>query len=246
LRRGNDDITPRHVRRELAEGGMTYYIRPRHATRSRGDLKRRMDFAIKYRRADWRRIVFSDESWLTCNERTGKGQYAVSRSEVLPIESKCRWNVPSIMVWSTIGYGWKGPLIVFPSKKMEDGERRQFRLDAPAYVRRCLSTVTEKLKNEKRLFQQDGARAHIAKSVKGYLERKAVDYIPDWPPYTPEWNAIERIWNELHDLVGKRTPRTAEELIAAAHAAWEELPQRVIDAHCKHFHTQMLAFSRGR
>lgn len=246
LRRGRDIISTRHVRRELNAAGLKCYIRPCHATRGKADLQKRAQFAAKYVTVNWRRLVFSDETWLTCNERTGKCHWTTCRAKVLPIEKKARWNVASIMVWATAGFGWKGPLVVFPSKKMVDGERRQFRLDAAAYVRRCLSTVAADLKRENRLFQHDGARSHAASSVKAYLGRKGVEYIDDWPPYTPEWNAIERIWKELHALVGKRTPRSQEELIAAAHAAWNELPQSVIDAQCGHFRTQLLAFGRGR
>jgi hypothetical protein len=244
--KNNETLTGRHVRRELNAAGLKCYTRPCHATRSTGDMNKKAAFARKYRHVDWRRIVFSDETWLTCNERTGKGMWCTTRKNVLPIEKKARWNVPSIMVWATIGYDWKGPLVVFPSKKVEDGERRQFRLDAAAYIRRCLSTVAVKLNDENRLFQQDGARSHAAKTVSAYLVRKGVDFIADWPPYSPEMNAIERVWKELHELVGRRTPRTQDELIAAARSAWEELPQATINAQCKHFRTQVLAFGHGR
>jgi hypothetical protein len=244
--KNNERISERHVRRELKAAGLRCYIRPRHATRSSGDNLKKAAFAAKYRVVDWRKIVFSDETWLTCNERTGKAMWCTERSKVIPIEKKARWNVPSIMVWATVGYGWKGPLVVFPSKKSVDGELRQFRLDAAAYIRRCLTTVVVKLKAEDRLFQQDGARSHAAKTVKEYLQRKGVRFIDDWPPYAPEMNAIERVWKELHERVGLRTPQSQEELIEAAHAAWNELPQDIIDAQCKHFRTQVLAFGRGR
>ena len=239
-------LSIRHVRRELRAAGLRCYVRPPHATRSSGDIRKKAAFAAKYRHEDWRRIVFSDESWLTANERTGKCHWTDCRKNVIPIEKKARWNIPSIMVWGTVGYNWKGPLIVFPSKMTVDGERRQFRLDAAAYVRRCLSAVAKDLKEKKRLFQQDGARSHAAKSTAEYLLRKQVDFIPDWPPYSPELNAIERIWKELNERVGRKNPRTQEALIAAALEAWEELPQEVINAHCAHFHSQLLAFSPGR
>lgn len=244
--KNEERICERHVRRELNAAGLRCYVRPRHATRSSGDHLKKAAFAAKYKQVDWKSIVFSDESWLTCNERTGKWMWCTKKTDVIPIEKKARWNIPSIMVWGTVGYGWKGPLVVFPSKKSVDGELRTFRLDAAAYIRRCLSTVVVKLRDEGRLFQQDGARSHAAKTVTQYLQRKQVNFIDDWPPYSPEMNAIERVWKELHERVGKRTPQTQEELVAAAHAAWEELPQGVIDAHCKHFRTQVLAFGRGR
>lgn len=77
------------------------------------------------RYASSKKVVFSDESWLCCNERTGRLQWCKKRDDALPLEKKARWNVPSIMVWATAGYDWKGPLIIFPSKHSKDGELRR-------------------------------------------------------------------------------------------------------------------------
>lgn len=164
---------------------------------------------------------------------------AKSRKDVLPMEKKARWNVASIMVWGCVGYNWKSPLVIFPSKTNVDGELKQFRLDAASYVRRCLSTVSKQLVEEKRLFQQDGARSHAAKSTKEYLQKKGVELLDPWPPYSPELNAIERVWKELNARVGERCPMSVPELIAATKEAWEEIPQEVINAHCQHFRTQL-------
>ena len=102
-----------------------------------------------------------------------------------------------------------------PSKrKDEDGEDKVFRLDSRDHVRRCLSTVAGKLKSANRLFQQDGARSHVAKGTIAYLRRNGIDFVHDWPP---EWNAIERVWAILLDRVGRRCPMTSEELVRVVH-----------------------------
>ncbi|MDP3595106.1 transposase [Phenylobacterium sp.] len=202
-------------------------------------MRKKIEFARKHRNTDWRRIVFTDESWLCCNERTGKIHWARTRAEVLAMEKKARWNVPSIMIWGCIGYNYKSELIVFPSKQSVDGEMKQFRLDSFAYVRRCLSTVAPSLAKTTRLFQQDGARSHAAKHTLQYLKRKGVALLEPWPPYSPELNAIERIWKEMNVRVGARCPMTMDELMVAAKEAWAELPQSVINAHCKHFREQV-------
>ena len=183
--------------------------------------------------------MFSDESWLCCNERTGRLQWAEKSADVLPIEKKARWNVASIMVWGSVGYGFKGPLIIFPSKVSKEGELRQFRLDSEGYVRRCLSVVVPTIVQQKRIWQQDGARSHAAQSTMNYLARKNVEVLADWPPYCPDLNAIERIWKELNARVGARCPMTVEELMTAAQEEWAALPQSVIDAHCAHFPRQL-------
>lgn len=143
------------------------------------------------------------------------------------------------MVWGTVGYNFKGPLILFPSKVSKEGELRQFRLDAAGYLRRCLAKVVPRLVQEKRLFQHDGARAHAARSTTEYLQQKKVQMVVDWPPYCPDLNAIERIWKELSARVGARCPLTVEELISVALEEWDAIPQKLINAHCKHLPTQL-------
>lgn len=232
-------VSPRQIRRDLNDMGLKAYRRPGHATRIRREVRAKVEFARRNRNTDWRRIVFSDESWLCSNERTGRFHWRKARKHVLPMEKKARWNVASIMVWGCVGYNWKSPLVIFPSKTSVDGELKQFRLDAASYVKRCLSTVSKDLVKDKRLFQQDGARSHAAKSTKEYLAKKGVELLDPWPPYSPELNAIERVWKELNARVGERCPMSVPELIAATKEAWEEIPQEVINAHCQHFRTQL-------
>lgn len=232
-------LSVRQIQRELRQARLTCYVRPTATTRKISEVSRRREFAAINVRTDWKRIIFSDESWLTCNEATGKYQYCEKRSDVLPREKKARWNVPSVMVWAAVGYNYKSSLVILPSKHDDDGHVKCFRLDAQSYVRRCLSTVVKDLIVRDRLFQQDGARSHVAKSTRAYLRRKRVQWIENWPPYSADMNMIEPIWKELADRVGAACPMTTEELIVAARAAWQALPQSVINAHCKHFRRRM-------
>ncbi len=234
-------LSDRQIRFDLSALGMKSYCRPLHPTRSKADLRSRREFAKKYKRADWKKVVFSDESWLCCNERTGRRQWCRRRCDALPMEQKARWNVASIMVWATVGYNWKGPLIIFPSKHSVDGELRQFRLDSKAYVKRCLSKVVQELKNEARIFQQDGARSHAAKHTMEYLAKKKVVAMTEWPAYSPDLNAIERLWKELNARVGARCPLTEQELVVAAQEEWLRMPQELINRHCRHFQRQLRA-----
>ncbi len=237
-----ENLSRRQVSRELHAAGLNSYVRQPVPTRATADLKKRKDFAKKCRALtpkELRSIVFSDESWLSCVERTGKHQWAKKKTDVHPLEKKCRWNLPSIMVWGCVGHNYKSKLVFFPAKTDKDGEIKQFRLDAQQYVRRCVSTVAKDLVTMKRIFQQDGARSHAARTTIAYLNRKEIRYLDNFPPYSPDLNVIERMWNELHHRVGATCPMTQEELIEAALKAWESIPQSLINKHCAHFATQI-------
>jgi len=236
-------VSVRQTLRYLKAAGLRSYVRPTSTTRKACEIRRKKDFARRMRTlppGKLRSIVFSDETWLSCMERSSRMQWCRCRRDALPRERKARWNIPSCLVWGAVGIGYKGPLIIFPSKmKDTDGDARVFRLDSRKYINKCLAKVVPDMLRLKRWWQQDGARAHASKMTYAYLARKKVSWIEDWPAYAAEWNAIERIWNELSNRIGRRCPMSLEELIAVAQEEWNKMPQSLIDQHCRHFAKQM-------
>lgn len=237
-------ISVRSTQRHLRKKGLKPLVRKALPTRKRCELAKKKEFARKHQNIRWKEVVFTDESWVCCNERTGRIQWAKRVEDVLPLEKKARWNVPSIMVWGAVGYNFKSKLVIFPSKVSQDGELRQFRLDAGGYVRRCLGTITNRIVRERRILMHDGARSHTAKKTMEYLTRqKRARVLDDWPPYCPDLNVIERVWKELKEAVGKMCPLTVEELTAAVKTAWDAIPQATINRHCAHFPKQLRALA---
>jgi hypothetical protein len=236
-------LSVRQVQRELHKIGLKAYVRQPVPTRCAADKVKRRAFGKSMRswpKAKRKRIVFTDESWLSCCERTGRVMWAKNIRDVLPLERKARWNVPSCMVWAAVGHGFKSELIILPAKKKdEDGQPRSFRLDADQYVRRCLQPVMPELLKKKRILQQDGARSHIAKRTMQYLRNKKLEVIADWPAYSPDLNCIERLWKELNQRVGRRCPMTMDELQQYAQEEWAAIPQKLINKHIAHFENQI-------
>jgi len=233
-------LSVRHIQRELHAAGFKAYVRVKVPTRKACELLNRRRFCAEMRSWSMARrkaIVFSDESWLSACERTGRVMWARCRDDVLPLEKKARWNVASVMVWAAVGVGYKSEIVVLPSKKSVDGELRVYRLDSADYIRRCLSTVVAGLNRQRRVFQQDGARSHVSKQTMAYLERKRVEIIRNWPAYSPDYNMIEIVWKELHRRVGIRCPMNTEELITCIKEEWRAMDQSLIDKICQHFTT---------
>jgi hypothetical protein len=139
------------------------------------------------------------------------------------------------MVWGVIGVGYRSRVVILPSQRLEDGERRVFRLNAESYIRRCLSTCVNDLRSHGRIFMHDGARSHVATATKEYLKKKRVTWMENWPPYSPDLNPIESFWKDLAVAVGQQCPQSMEELTQAVKTAWYSMPQATIDAHVMSF-----------
>lgn len=233
-------VTTRTVQRDLHAMGLHARVRRPIPTRDRQELAVKRAFAREHRNTDPKTIAFSDESWITCNECTGRVQWVRKGEKPFPLERRARWNTPSAMVWACVGHNYKSPLIVFPSR-MKDGEGtpRTFRLDAASYVRRCLSVVVPELHKRKLTLQQDGARSHVAKRTKAYLAKKKLPYLKNWPPYSPDLNMIEPLWKELNCRIGELCPQSQAELLKAAQKAWKKLPQSVINKHVANWKTAL-------
>lgn len=239
-RQTKQKISVRQVQRCLKRSGLHPYKRQFAPTRCSRDLARRKEFAKKNVTLDPKKLAFSDETWISCNESTCRVQWAKSRSQVFPKERKARVNVNSVMVWGAVAYNWKSKLVIFPAKQTSDeGESQPFRLNGDRYVRSCLSTVVDDLKKRGIVFQHDGARAHVKSSVRSYLSRKGVRVLENWPANSPDLNMIEYLWKTLKERVGLQCPYTMDELITAVRKAWDELPQQLINNHVMHFQSAL-------
>jgi transposase len=222
------------VGRVLQQHGLRAYVRPKAPTLDEAKFAKRLEFCrfwTKQPKARIRRLVFSDEHWVTTNDHTTRTQWARSKNATVPRESKNPFNIPSFMIWGAIGVGWRSPLVFIKKRgprsgEPDDGPRG---MNAEKYVRVCLSKIVPTLVERRLIFQQDGARAHMASSTTDYLRRKGVETVEDWPPYSPDLNPIEQLWKILNERLSAFAPNTFSALQAATIEAWNAIPQSMID-----------------
>lgn len=234
-------VSDRTIRRDLKKLQLNYRVRRPVPTREKKDIEARKAFARRVMNIDPKRIVFTDESWLTCNERTGRGQWVKKGQKPFPIERKNRYNVATVQVWGAIGWNYRSPLIFFPRSKIVEGEKKTWTLNGPKYIRRCLSVaaVKNKIQRPEVLLQQDGARAHCNSVVKAYLTKQKINVLEPWPANSPDLNMIESVWNTLKGEIGRTCPLTFEDLKAEAQKAWEGIPVSTMNAHVMQFSKQI-------
>ena len=87
------------------------------------------------------------------------------------------------------------------------------------------------------IFMQDNAAIHTAKKVKKRFDENGITVI-DWPPYSPDLNPIEHVWDVLKKLVYQVNPeidsvtggddRVREVLWKALEEAWALVDEEML------------------
>ena len=222
-------VCPRTVRNRLREFDLRSrrpYVGPNLTPRRR---QRRMQWLRahtpnRFRLADWRRVMFSDESRFSL-QRSDRRQRVYRRlgerySDACVREVDRFGGGGSVMVWGGISHGLKTPLVVI-----------QGNLTVVRYRDQVLMPQVLPLVNAHNLtFQHDNARPHVARVCLDFLNQNNVQVL-DWPPYSPDLNTIEHLWDALERRVRKRVnvPNNVAQLQLALIQEWNNIPQRTID-----------------
>jgi len=80
------------------------------------------------------------------------------------------------------------------------------------------------------IFQQDGAPAHTAQRMQGFLQQNCSDFTQkdDWPPNSPDINPLDfYVWGVMLDRYQKYQPKPQDiaELKTVLQKIWESLPE---------------------
>ena len=235
-------VSAKTVFRDLKALGFASRVRCKVPTREPSTIAKRQEFCAYWSRrtAMSERIVFSDEHTVSINDHSRRRMWVAPGDRIVPRERRRLQNIPRVMVWAAVGIEYKSPIIQFPLHQQGD-KTKGFRLNAEGYVRRCLSAIVPSLLKERRIFQQDGAKAHQNNKVRAYLKRKKVVVMDPWPAYSPDLNMIELLWPLLNQRVAALRPTDQDSLAAAIDTAWAGITQAEINARCKGFMSRVKA-----
>jgi hypothetical protein len=56
------------------------------------------------------------------------------------------------------------------------------------------------------IYQQAGARIHTSKAAKAWFRRNSIEWLEDWPPYSPDLDPIEHLWPLLKEKLYELYP----------------------------------------
>ena len=79
------------------------------------------------------------------------------------------------------------------------------------------------LDREYYIFQEDGDPKHQSKLAKKWKKNQQINFLENWPPYSPDLNPIENLWSIIKRRVGCRKPAGVEEAKQFLLEEWRRL-----------------------
>jgi predicted transcriptional regulator len=202
------------------------------------DLTRtkRLAFAKKWLRRGkclLENVIWSDETTVKTNPNTRRESHWTPSSTPRTRQLKIHSGGKSQMFWGCISKYGVGPLITI------DGT-----MDQNQYLEVLKNYFIPELRAAEGLFSgkwtlmQDNAPAHTARMIKEYLSKEGVTML-EWPPYSPDLNPIENIWNWIKKKVG--ICATVEEMEQKVLQAWNSITPEMCMAYCGHYERRLQA-----
>jgi transcriptional regulator with XRE-family HTH domain len=232
------------LRKDL--GLKPYHLRLIHKL-NEDDFDRRVEFSeliLEKLRIDpelSNRIIWSDEAVFTLAETVNRHNCVYWESEnsghFVEIDSL---GAEKVMVWAGVWSGGRIGPFFFDSSVNGENYRRM--LENEVIPR--LAEMRDDYRNYF-IFQQDGAPAHYARSVRNLLDETFTEWIGrrgpiEWPARSPDLTVADFfLWGYLKDQVFARGPETIDELKAIITEEFNRIPQEMIAKACRSVSTRL-------
>ena len=180
----------------------------------------------------WNTILWSDETWVTAgNHRktfvTRKAGEELDPTCIIPrITRQSGW-----MFWGSFYANIKGPYLFW--------EKDWGTINKDTYSARVIPLVDGYIRWIARpenggytdiVFMQDNAPGHTARITLEELEARNIRVIV-WPPFSPDLNPIEALWNKMKDWIARTYPNryaTYDQLRIQVTEAWEAVGEDLL------------------
>jgi transposase len=221
-------VSPHTISRRLDEIGLYGRVQETEYALTEFDIQRRLAFANQYLHwtADqWARVFFSDE----CNFYLGHhGRTYVRRPVGQSHDAKYMRQEQQlhgkVSLWGCICAEGLGHAELYAGSLDSTRHRDILRHS-------LIPTFKQFYPAGPWYFQQDNVRFHTTPDTVTYLHNKGVTLL-EWPPWSPDLNPIENLWNVLKARVYARFPQTLEEMEQFIREEWEATDLKFISHIC--------------
>lgn len=150
---------------------------------------------LNWTREQWNTILWSDETWATGKKHTRTWVTRRSGEALHPdcVQEKIQ-RYRGWMFWGCFsGAAGKGPGLFW--------EKEWGSINKESYCERIVPIVDGWMRlHPGQLFMQDHAPGHRAAYTREEMNARGIRVI-DWPPFSPDLNPIEAVWNMMKDYL---------------------------------------------
>ncbi|CAF2963140.1 unnamed protein product [Rotaria sp. Silwood2] len=193
-------ISSQTVRRRLHEAGLYGRTARKKPYVNKVNRAKRLAYVKMYRDKDmdfWKHVLWSDESKF--NLFGSDGKVMVWRSPKEEYDPRC--------TVSKVKHG--GGSVTVWGAFARNGVGNLFFINGREMV-----------------FQHDNDPKHTSRIVKNWLDKNGIKRLV-WPPFSPDLNPIEHLWDELERRMKKHQPKNENQLRDILQVEWLEIGQDV-------------------
>lgn len=216
-------VSKETIRTALRDEGLKAIVKKKKPLLLKRHREHRLEFAQKYEhwtKADWKRVVFSDETKINRLGSDGRSWVWKRPNQILyerDVTPTLKFGGGSLMLWACIS-----------SHGIGHACRIDGRMDAALYTQILEGELLQSieyfgLRVEDIIFQQDNDSKHTSKMAIECLARNHISVL-SWPPQSPDLNPIEHLWGYLkRTLAASDPPDGIQELWSRVELEWEKI-----------------------
>lgn len=223
-------VSSRTIARALRNAGLRAKTKKKKPAISPKNKKERLAFAKSHKDwtvADWKRVIFSDETKINRFGSDGKKWCWCRDGESLQprgVKQQRKGGGGSLMIWGCItakGVGYICDIEGIMDQRLYKEILENELADTIEYY---------ELDEEKIIYQHDNDPKHTAKSVQEHLKEQEFQVML-WPAQSPDVNPIENCWSYVKSkLYSYEKPASGlRELWERVEKEWENIPKDYID-----------------
>jgi len=222
-------VSPHTISRRLDEIGLLGRVQESEHELTEFDLQRRLAFANEHLNKSedwWARVFFSDEThfYLGHHGRTYVRRPVGASHDPKYLRQEKQLH-GKVSLWGCICAEGLGHAELYAGSLDSTRHRDILRHS-------LLASFRQFSPGGPWVFQQDNARFHTTPETVTYLHERGVTLI-EWPPWSPDFNPIENLWNVLKARVYARFPQSLEEMEQFIREEWEATDLKFISRICR-------------
>ncbi|MCW3101274.1 MAG: transposase-like [Chthonomonadaceae bacterium] len=226
------NVSAHTIDRRLQEAELFGRVSLRKHAFDKEEMKKRLAFAEGYKswtEKEWERVLFADETIIEGFGGSKSGRHWVRRGRGLKEAFKSE-NITHTLshpiqlnIWACFSASGLGYCHIHNQNL--NGKYFTRILDDNLLASADL-LFTESPRQQWWLLQ-DNAPSHRAGVAKTWLHNHGISCL-DFPPYSPDLNPIENLWQHIEKRVEERAPNTMEELQDVVAEEWKKTPTELL------------------